>query len=246
MRIQKIGQNQPKQHFGTGVTKLYADFDGTYMPDEFSHNRVCNYNPPINKKSFQDYFRPLWILFGALKGNENEKKFNFVVTTGRNIAETNYFLNKLRSQDLWIPLPEKLVTCNGQDEYFLNVKDENEFYHSNKPAFVKENVNQEKREYYKSLGWDYDEIKSQLKEVLSKRQYEHKIKFQDRMQDFESAMFEQLSTCRRSFKDILNEIDAKELQKALEEEIARAKAREEYLAKKELREKESKEVKEGE
>lgn len=214
MKIQKILQQTTKPNFGAGVTKLYTDFDGTYIPDRFTHDSVCNSIPPVNKEDFKSYFDKIWTLFGALKGNGEESKFNFVVTTGRNIAETNYYLDKLRSQDLWVPLPEKLVTCNGQDEYFLNVKDEEEFFKGDKPAFVKENVNQEKREYYKSMGWDYAKIKNQLKEILSKRQYQHKIKFQDRMQDFNSAMFEQLSTTKRSREDLLNEIETKHLDEA--------------------------------
>ena len=127
MRIQKIGQPGANQHihnksFTAGKTSLYSDFDGTYIPAEFSHDSVCNYNPPVNKGAFKSYFDKIWELFGKLRGQGDESKFDFVITTGRNIAETNYFLNRLKAQDLWVPLPDKLVTCNGQDEFYKNVK----------------------------------------------------------------------------------------------------------------------------
>ncbi len=185
MRIQKIGQTGDniqgtKTHnksFTAGKVNLYSDFDGTYIPAKFNHDSVCNYAPPVNKGEFKSYFDKIWELFGKLRGQGEENKFNFVITTGRNLTETNYFLNKLKQQDLWVPLPEKLVTCNGQDEFYKNVKTEEEFYRTEKEAFVKENANEAKREYYKSKGWDYTGLMSKLKELLSKKYYEREIEF---------------------------------------------------------------------
>ena len=215
MKIQKIGQAGANQHihnknFTAGKTSLYSDFDGTFIPAEFSHDSVCNYNPPVNQGAFKSYFDKIWTLFGKLRGHGEESKFDFVITTGRNLAETNYFLNRLKEQDLWVPLPEKLVTCNGQDEFYKNVKSDEEFYRTpGKNAFVKENVNQAKRDYYKSKGWDYDGLMAKLRELLTPKRYEREIDFLGRTE----TISQKIQTLLRphnsvELEKLLNEINA--------------------------------------
>ena len=123
MKIQKIMQQTTKPNFGAGITNLYSNFDGTYIPQKYNHDSVCNHSPQVNKDEFQGTMEKTWELFWKLKGDGKESKFNFAITTGRNLNEFNYFLNKLRSQDLWIPFPDKVITGNGEDEFYSNIKD---------------------------------------------------------------------------------------------------------------------------
>lgn len=118
--VSQIQQSNAPKAFMAGKTTLYSDFDGTFIPAEYSHDSVCHYKPPVNKLDFKSYFDKVWTLFGKMRGQGEESKFDFVITTGRNLAETNYFLNRLKEQDLWVPLPEKLVTCNGTNVYSRN------------------------------------------------------------------------------------------------------------------------------
>ncbi len=235
MRIQKIGQADAGQHvqkslnksFTAGKTSLYSDFDGTFIPAQYSHDSVCNYKPPVNRMEFKAYFDKIWELFGKLRGQGEESKFDFVITTGRNIAETNYFLNRLKEQDLWVPLPEKLVTCNGQDEFYKNVKSDEEFYRTpGKDAFVKENVNQAKREYYKSKGWDYNGLMAKLKELLTPRRYDRDIEF---LIDTDS-IFEKIRTFLHlpfnlDVENLLNEINAANIDERGVRKILESKSR---------------------
>ena len=43
-------------HFGAGYTRIFSDFDGTYMPAEFNHDVLCNDNPPVDSNAFNSYF----------------------------------------------------------------------------------------------------------------------------------------------------------------------------------------------
>ena len=213
MKIQKIVQQTTKPNFGAGITNLYSDFDGTYIPKKYNHDSVCNHSPQVNKDEFQTAMSNTWKLFWELKGGGKEGKFNFNITTGRNLTETNYFLNKLRSQDLWVPLPDKLITCNGQDEFYLNVKNEDEFFKSDKPAFTKEKVNQEKREAYKeSLGWDFNKMLQEIKDYfITSKSYDVDVMFKDKEQKLPHAISEHLSIEENEATSLLYEIAKKNL-----------------------------------
>ena len=173
MNIQKINPSKINFfNFKAGKINLYSDFDGTYMPQKYSHDSICNKSPEVNKKEFQTHFKKLYELFNKIKGNADESKLNFVLTTGRNIHEQNYYFDKIKEQGLRVPLPNSIITCNGQDEFYLNVQNEKEYY--NNPgiqAFSKNNVNKEKREYYKGRGWDYERVKLTLKGLLKEKQF---------------------------------------------------------------------------
>ena len=173
MKIQKINLNNSKPlKFEAGKVNIYSDFDGTYMPRKYNHDSVCNKNPEVNREEFQAHFNKLYELFDKIRGNENESKLNFVLTTGRNIHEQNYYFDKIKEQGLRIPLPKSVITCNGQDEFYLDVNNEDEYYNTpQKQAFSKNNVNKEKREYYKSRGWDYLKVKETLKDLLKEKQF---------------------------------------------------------------------------
>ena len=99
MKILKITATERKNfeniNFKAGKTNLYSDFDGTYMPKEFNHDCICNKEPEVNSEEFNAYFQRLQNLFETIRGTGTERKLNFVLTTGRNIHEQNYYFDKI-------------------------------------------------------------------------------------------------------------------------------------------------------
>lgn len=169
MKICSIKTNNPNKNlsFKAGVTNLYSDFDGTYMPKEYKHDSMVKDTPPINRKEFGDYFDDFKNLLNRIKGKEPEPKLNFSVTTGRNLHEFNYVMQKLRDKGLEVPLPDSLITCNGGDEYFRRKDCDNYFKSSFNRAFLPQDVNNEKRDWVKKLtGWDGDEIRENLRKQI--------------------------------------------------------------------------------
>jgi hypothetical protein len=157
----------PYISFKAGIVNLSSDFDGTYMPAEFNHDAICRDKTPVNKTKFQEHFDQFEKTANILKGNGAESKFNFSVSSGRNIHEFNYFMQKIREKGLKILLPDSLVTGNGGDEFHRNSGD---FFHSDqKEAFSVDNANKEKRENIKNEtnGWDGAKIKEQIKNFFN-------------------------------------------------------------------------------
>ena len=68
MKIQKIVQQTTKPNFGAGITNLYSNFDGTYIPQKYNHDSVCNHSPQINKAEFDNSMKKTWELFWQIKG----------------------------------------------------------------------------------------------------------------------------------------------------------------------------------
>jgi hypothetical protein len=172
-----------KISFTSGVTNLYSDFDGTYMPREYRHDAFCKEGSPerINfvtkgKEPFQNHFDKFKQFLIIAKGT-NKDKFNFAITSGRNRFEYNYYMQKIRSDGLNIPLPDKLIVNNGGDVYSQsNGKD---FFASTiAEPFEINNYSQEKRDIIKKLanGWDGNKIRKIINETTSDMYCGDKIK----------------------------------------------------------------------
>lgn len=165
MKINSIKSYNPA--FKAGVTNLFSDFDGTLMPKMWRHDSIVKNNPPINEDAFKKYFDKFKSLLDAIRGNGKEPKLNFSVTTGRNIHEFNYLMQKLKERNLEIPLPDTLITCNGGDEFLSNPETGGFFRNSAKVPFLMKDVNRGKIEWIKQKsGWDGQQIREAIKNEL--------------------------------------------------------------------------------
>ena len=110
----KVNMNScGKLHFGAGNTKIFSDFDGTFMPKEYNHDVICNNSSPVNEDEFSSYFGEFKQL---LAPKENGKKTTeLTISTGRNLGEFNYYMRKIKDKGLSIPVPDKLIVTNGGD-----------------------------------------------------------------------------------------------------------------------------------
>ena len=107
----KINSNLNAQpHFCAGQTKIFSDFDGTFMPKEFGHDSICNDNPPVDKGAFDKYFEEFKKLL--MPSDNGVKKTELTITTGRNLGEFNYYMKKIKDKGLKIPTPDKLIILN--------------------------------------------------------------------------------------------------------------------------------------
>ena len=170
MKISSIQNSNfnTKSSFKAGVTQIYSDFDGTFMPYEYRHDVFCNNsdNSPRHeflkngKKSFQNYFNSFADFLNKLKGKD-DKKLLFTITTGRNLPEYNYFIERIKADGLNVPLPDQLITRNGGDIYTKRTDTENFFTSTKKKPFLKHNVVAAKRKEIKKAtnGWDGNKIK---------------------------------------------------------------------------------------
>jgi len=155
--------------FGVGVTNLYSDFDGTFMPVEYNHDSICKSQPPIAKQQFESYFGKFREFIKKATGKKEDTKFKFSITTGRNLPEFNYYMRKIREQGLSMPLPNSVITCNGADEFYRRNDTDDYFKSSFNRAFLERDVNHEKRSWIKQVtgGWDGDEIRENIKKSLT-------------------------------------------------------------------------------
>lgn len=170
--IQNLNNKNTNASFKAGVTKIYSDFDGTFMPYEYRHDVFCNNSDDSprheflknGKKDFQNYFDSFSEFLNKLKGKD-DKKLLFTITTGRNLPEYNYFIKRIKEDGLKIPLPDQLITRNGGDIYTKRT-DVKDFFNSNKKeVFLKSDVEQEKRKEIKKAtkGWDGEKIRKTIK-----------------------------------------------------------------------------------
>ena len=161
--------------FKAGVTNLYSDFDGTFMPYEYRHDIFCMDGCNERKKfllyrksKFQSYFDGFKSFIEKAKG-KNGDKFNFTITTGRNRPEYNYYVKRIRQDGLSVPLPDKLVIRNGGDIY-VKRQDIPDFFKSHEDeVFLKKDVIQEKRDAVKKAtnGWDGEKFRNIITNALS-------------------------------------------------------------------------------
>lgn len=155
-------------HFGAGYTRIFSDFDGTYMPAEFNHDVLCNDNPPVDSNAFNSYFSE----FGKLLSPEKDGKSTteLTVSTGRNLGEFNYYMKKIKDKGLSIPVPDKLIVTNGGDEFLCHTKN---YFNSNKENMFEEwDINTSKRKPLRKyiMGWDGYKIKNRVKSFISSLQ----------------------------------------------------------------------------
>ena len=151
-------------HFGAGYTRIFSDFDGTYMPAEFNHDVLCNDNPPVDSNAFNSYFSE----FGKLLSPEKDGKSTteLTVSTGRNLGEFNYYMKKMKDKGLSIPVPDKLIVTNGGDEFLCHTKN---YFNSNKENMFEEwDINTSKRKPLRKyiMGWDGYKIKNRVKSFI--------------------------------------------------------------------------------
>lgn len=135
--------------FKAGITTLYSDFDGTYMP---SRPDMLRKNPEVA------------VRFGAIYGkfknfiDKGGNNFQFIITTGNTRSETNYLFGKAKENGYDIPLPDKLITCEGGDIFLREQDSFPEHTKDLKKAELLENI----------LCWDSNSIQQNLEKLASK------------------------------------------------------------------------------
>ena len=163
----KINSNLNAQpHFCAGQTKIFSDFDGTFMPKEFGHDSICNDNPPVDKGAFDKYFEEFKKLL--MPPDKGVKKTELTITTGRNLGEFNYYMKKIKDKGLKIPTPDKLIITNGGDEFLCHTKN---YFESDKENMFEEwDVNTSKRKQLKKfiINWNGFKIKNKVKAFISR------------------------------------------------------------------------------
>jgi len=164
--------------FMAGIVNLYSDFDGTFLPHEYRHDVFCRLDGQgprdeflkSGKDGFRAYFDDFQNFMNTLKG-KNKDKFNFIITTGRNRPEYNYFIKRVKDDGFSMPLPDKLVIRNGGDIYTKRKDIKDYFLSDEAELFLKNDFVKEKRREIKKLsGWDgktvrkiiYDTIKAKM------------------------------------------------------------------------------------
>lgn len=139
--------------FKAGYTTLYSDFDGTFMP--FSQSSICVNNRLENDDEYRKRFNDVHMPFKEFVDRSGDF-FKFIITTGRNRAEYNYFIRSIRNQGCNVATPEKLITYNGGDAFYRNGDD-----------FPSESVDKEKRATLMELfNWDPEGVLYNLKEIF--------------------------------------------------------------------------------
>lgn len=143
-----------------GKVILFADFDGTFMP--FSHESICTDRSKFPKEEFSRYFG---LFSDFLKKNEN--KLELIITTGRNLPKFMAFIEHIKRNDAYIPLPKKVIVNNGGDIYQCN-NPEN-FFVCGYAGYSNYNQDaQNKRAEIKKLtGWDGSDIKNKIISILN-------------------------------------------------------------------------------
>lgn len=163
----KVNMNScGKLHFGAGNTKIFSDFDGTFMPKEYNHDVICNNSSPVNEDEFSSYFGEFKQL---LAPEENGKKTTeLTISTGRNLGEFNYYMRKIKDKGLSIPVPDKLIVTNGGDEFLCHTT--NYFENDKENMFEEWEVNTSKRKPLKKyiINWDGHKIKNHIKSFISR------------------------------------------------------------------------------
>lgn len=206
--------------FRAGVTNFYSDFDGTFLPYKYRHDVFCRLDGTgpreefleTGKKSFQKYYGHFNDFIQIAKGKD-KNKFNFIITSGRNRAEYNYILKRIRSDGLSMPVPDRLIVRNGCDIYKRR-KDIDDFFKSNvDELFLKQDFIQQKRTEVKRAtgGWDGNEIRKIIKNFFSKLQKDDNSPNKSKVTVFEAETENLFYQHGMHFKEKLESINPKPL-----------------------------------
>ncbi len=216
MKIHQIQNynNQPaKPCFRAGVTDFYSDFDGTYMPYKYKHDVLCRdgcaerNNFLFNQRTeFQLYFDRFREFFRAAKG-KGKDKFNFVITTGRNRPEINYYMQKIRQDGLSVVLPETLIINNGGEAYSLR-RDIGDFFKTNEAeAYLAGDFVTAKRERVRKAagGWDGDNLRKNIERILSTVTFDpNRSRNEGQLMQLTEGAFENYREFYASYSKIMN------------------------------------------
>ena len=164
MKIAPINQNLP---FMAGEVKILSDFDGTFMPDEFNHDVICNSSKPLDKDAFNSYFDEFQRFLSS--ADDGKKTTELTISTGRNLSEFNYYMKKIKDRGLRIPVPDKLIVVNGGDE-FIKSKKPDFFSSDREDMFEEADINWKKKKQLTRLviNWYGFKIKDKVKAVISR------------------------------------------------------------------------------
>ena len=153
-------------NFCAGYTKIFSDFDGTFMPKEFGHDVICNDNPPVDESSFDSYFSEFKKLLAP--NQSGKRKTELTVSTGRNLGEFNYYMKRIKDKGLSVPVPDKLIITNGGDEFLCHTTN---YFDSNKENMFEEwDINNSKKRALRKyiVNWDGYKIKNIVKGYISR------------------------------------------------------------------------------
>ena len=143
-----------------GKVFLFADFDGTFMP--FSHESVCTDHSKFPKEEFSRYFG----LFSEfLKKNEN--RLELIVTTGRNLPKFMAFVEHIKRNEAYIPLPKKVIVNNGGDIYQSNNPEKFFACGYAEYSIYNQDAQKKRAEIKKLTGWDGSDIKNKIILILN-------------------------------------------------------------------------------
>lgn len=164
MKIAPINQNLP---FMAGEVKILSDFDGTFMPDEFNHDVICNGSKPLDKDAFNSYFDEFQRFLSST--DDGKKTTELTISTGRNLSEFNYYMKKIKDKGLRIPVPDKLIVVNGGDE-FIKSKKPDFFSSDREDMFEESDINLKKQKQLRRfvINWDGFKIKDRVKAFISR------------------------------------------------------------------------------
>ena len=133
----------------------FQTLHGTFC--NFSHESICRGDVLLNDTLQRSFFDRFYNKFRQLQ-EKAAKKLEFIITTGRNRQEYNYFIGKIKQQGKDIPIPQRLITRDGADIYYCSNN-----------LFDSDNVDLAKRSEIHKLtnGWDGRKIKETIKQIIA-------------------------------------------------------------------------------
>lgn len=164
---QRINTKSYSVSFAKGKTTFFSDFDRTFFPATPKY--IKNLQNAGQAPHLTQYFQGFDDFLGRTRD-----KLTFIITTGRNLPEFEYFTRLIRDKGFKMPLPDKLIVKNGSDEHFKVGSDEI-FYNGGDFPFSHLSVSTQKRDAIKALtGWDGDKIKEHVRSILKGYNFEIK------------------------------------------------------------------------
>lgn len=164
--------------FKAGHTTLFSDYDLTFLPArQHDVRRIEEHN------SLKDKLKNHFEKFEQLRKKLN-KKFTFIITSGRNVPELENSIYTLEQAGVKHPLPDRVIIKNGGDNLVRNqnaekiisnfltlapAKDEKIDRNLFEPLYVSDKKTEEKRELIKdAFGWDYFHILKKISKFINR------------------------------------------------------------------------------